>query len=299
MIKVGIIGNGYVGSATQLIKAPEIEYKVYDVDESRCSEGVNKAEDLQGCDFIFLCLPTPMNEDGSCHTDLLENVIKELKSWDSTPDLIVRSTVPVGFCREQGVSFMPEFLTEKNWVEDVKNCSSWVFGVRGIEHCAVEGGNLDDALDKVGTNSLITHLRVWIQYAAKAGSVIEDSTLDFVTTDLAELAKLTRNVFLAVKVSFFNEISEFCEHNEMNYQALRPLVAKDPRIGDSHTKVPGPDGKHGYGGTCFPKDISSLVYQMKNTDKMQLYVTEAAMNRNLERDRPDHDWKESKGRAVV
>ena len=102
-----------------------------------------------------------------------------------------------------------------------------------------------------------------------------------------------------MKVSFFNEIAEFCEHRKINYQALRPLIGGDPRIGDSHTYVPGPDGKHGYGGTCFPKDISSLVHQMKKTPKMQMYITDAALNRNLERDRPDHDWEERKGRAVV
>jgi len=68
----------------------------------------------------------------------------------------------------------------------------------------------------------------------------------------------------------------------------------DDRIGSSHTDVPGPDGKAGFGGTCFPKDTNSLLHQMKNS-----LVLKAVVERNQKVDRPEHDWESDKGRAVT
>jgi UDPglucose 6-dehydrogenase len=72
----------------------------------------------------------------------------------------------------------------------------------------------------------------------------------------------------------------------------------DKRIGESHTSVPGPDGRRGFGGTCFPKDTSSLLSQILNKG-MGSYIINAAKKRNLDVDRPEKDWEEKKGRAVV
>ena len=79
---------------------------------------------------------------------------------------------------------------------------------------------------------------------------------------------------------------------------MRHLVAQDKRIGHSHTYVPGPDGKRGFGGTCFPKDVSSLITQMIDCGLMS-YVLIAARNRNIDIDRPEKDWSQDKGRAVI
>ena len=72
----------------------------------------------------------------------------------------------------------------------------------------------------------------------------------------------------------------------------------DDRIGLSHTSVPGHDGLYGFGGTCFPKDTSSLLYEMDKTG-MQSYVLKSAVDRNNIKDRPEKDWALDKGRAVV
>jgi len=96
------------------------------------------------------------------------------------------------------------------------------------------------------------------------GSLLnEDITLHFVTTDQAEFCKYARNSYLAVKVSFFNEIEQYCNHMDMNYENIRKITTLDERIGSSHTQVPGPDKKKGYGWTCLPKDINSLVFQFE------------------------------------
>jgi UDPglucose 6-dehydrogenase len=106
-----------------------------------------------------------------------------------------------------------------------------------------------------------------------------------------------RNCFLATKVSFFNGIEKFCGVNDVSYEFVRELVCLDERVGESHTEVPGPDGKRGFGGTCFPKDLNSLIYQMdqSNVDPM---ILSAANDQNNKVDRPEKDWEEDRGRAV-
>ena len=83
----------------------------------------------------------------------------------------------------------------------------------------------------------------------------------------------------------------------MDYNTVAELTGLDPRIGQSHTQVPGPDGKRGFGGTCFPKDISSLNYQLEQVG-IESYIIEAAKSRNTQVDRTEQDWKMDKGRAV-
>ena len=71
------------------------------------------------------------------------------------------------------------------------------------------------------------------------------------------------------------------------------LAANDERIGASHTLVPGHDGKRGFGGTCFPKDVNSMVCQMDNS-----IILKAVTQRNENVDRPEKEWEQDKGRAV-
>ena len=118
------------------------------------------------------------------------------------------------------------------------------------------------------------------------------------TNKEAEMIKMFKNCFLATKVSFCNEMSLFCEHKGINYENVRRLAANDDRILHSHTTVPGPDGKRGFGGTCFPKDTSSLRYEIKQSG-LEPYIMNAIIERNEKVDRPEKDWNGNKGRAVV
>ena len=112
------------------------------------------------------------------------------------------------------------------------------------------------------------------------------------------MVKLFRNNFLSVKVSFCNEIEEFCNKIDVNYENVRKLAVLDDRIGESHTKVPGHDGRRGFGGTCFPKDTNNLKFEMEKND-MESYIIKNAVIRNEKVDRPEKDWNENKGRAVI
>ena len=133
-MKIGIIGKGYVGKATRILECEEICTLVYDIDPEKCSPDGLQMKDLVGCTFVFVCVPTPMNKDGSCNTSIVSSVISDLIECGYPSErIVVRSTVPVGFCYGHRVSFMPEFLTEANWEEDFKNASKRIIGIDRAE----------------------------------------------------------------------------------------------------------------------------------------------------------------------
>ena len=173
---------------------------------------------------------------------------------------------------------MPEFLTERNWENNFKATKEWILG------CDHQDDKLFKAVMK----------RIFI--TAKRNGRIKGANFVWASTKEAEAAKLVRNAFLATKVSFCNEISDWCSKMDMNYNAIAQMMIMDERIGNTHMKVPGPDGKKGYGGTCFPKDMNSLLHQIKSVSTS--HVVAAAVYRNEIVDRPEKDWKEDKGRAV-
>jgi len=278
--KLGILGNGYVGQATQLLKGEFVDCIAYDKDPEKCSPSSTTLQDLKKCDFIFVCVPTPMKKNGSCDLSIVKAAIKDLtRNGIRKKKIILRSTVPVGTSEKLEVHFMPEFLTERNWRKDFYNNNLWVFGHETDADAGV--------IEKL--NNLIC--------AARDHGSIKNANTVFVSTRTAEFIKYARNSFLAVKVSVFNELSEFCFKNDIPYTTAVRLIGADERIGMSHTKVPGPDGHRGYGGTCFPKDVSSMIYQLKKS-KCNSIVLKAAEKRNITVDRPEKDWEKNKGRAV-
>jgi UDPglucose 6-dehydrogenase len=165
--------------------------------------------------------------------------------------------------------FCPEFLTEKNAKLDMLTQSRIILG-----------GYID------------LTLKVESLFEARFGNkhyILTDSTS-------AELIKYMSNNFLTVKTAFFNEYYDLAKELDANWNTIVEGVTSDPRIGNSHSKVPGHDGKRGFGGTCFPKDINAMIEYSK-TKNVEMNTLEAAWKTNL-RVRPEQDWKELKGRAV-
>tara|TARA_Y100000588_G_scaffold390437_1_gene495909 strand:+ start:6520 stop:7368 length:849 start_codon:yes stop_codon:yes gene_type:complete len=282
MNNIGIVGNGYVGGATGLLEGKSVNCLIYDKEPEKCSiRGLELIDLIDGCDFIFVCVPTPMNHDGSCSTLLVEMVVAELIDTGYDPErIIVKSTVPVGTCRKLGVMFMPEFLTEDNWEKDFVSQKNWILGTNE------RNDSLRNELYSVFENS-------W-----RDGTLINKPEMFFSTTEEAELTKYTRNCFLATKVSFFNEVHSFCEAKDIDYEKLVQMVTLDDRINKSHTLVPGPDGKKGFGGTCFPKDMSALDHQFTKAG-VSPHVIKSSIHRNNTIDRREKDWRSAKGRAVL
>ena len=116
--KIGIIGNGFVGKATTQLKCKDIQLYAYDIDPSQCDPIGLKLKDMNQCEMIFISVPTPMRSDGSCHLNIINSVLLDLKSNNYEGFIILRSTVPAGTCDKLNVYFMPEFLTEKNYIQD-------------------------------------------------------------------------------------------------------------------------------------------------------------------------------------
>tara|TARA_R100000008_G_C3563801_1_gene157876 strand:- start:210 stop:1139 length:930 start_codon:yes stop_codon:yes gene_type:complete len=300
--KIGVVGNGYVGKATQLFECDSVQCIVYDKDPEKCSPQGTTLQDLKTCDLVFVCVPTPMKPNGNCDLSIVKSVIKDLGSVRIRKNkIVVRSTVPVGTCKKLKVNFMPEFLTEKNWREDFYKNTLWLCGTDNMSEMTKSGLRVQmEDITKTGEvlefNTFVNKMRSLLALAKKHDK-IECDNVTFTSTKHAEFVKYVRNSFLAVKVSFFNEIEEFCLKNDLKYDLIRKLSCCDPRIGESHTQVPGPDNKRGYGGTCFPKDVSSLLHQMK-TSKVKTMVLKSAQVRNEKIDRPEKDWEQEKGRAV-
>lgn len=282
-ISIGVIGNGFVGKATNLLKCDKIDIITYDIVPGLCSPLGLTIQDIIKCDIIFISVPTPMNKDGSCYLGMVESAIGEIAKRVNMDETLVvlRSTVPVGTCDRLNCYFMPEFLTEKNFENDFIENPNWIFGLKGTEQ---------DNLFKKQITKLIN--------ISNQNGKIKHNTCSFVTNKESEMIKLFRNNYLAVKVSFCNEMEEFCRKKDIDYDNVRKLATLDERIGESHTVVPGHDGSRGYGGTCFPKDTNNLKCEMEKIN-MKSYIINAAVTRNEQVDRPEKDWNSNQGRAVV
>ena len=285
IMKIGIIGNGFVGKATNILKNNEIDILVYDIDPNICVPLGTTLFDLTNeCDIIFISVPTPMNKDGSCHLNILISVLEEINKLVNLDEklIVLRSTIPPGTSSQLNCYFMPEFLTEKTFEQDFINNEQWIFGLKNIKK--------QDDIFKEKISDLFN--------LAYKHNKIKYNNLFFVSNDEAEMIKMFRNNYLSTKISFCNEMEEFCRLKNINYENVRQLATLDKRIGSSHTFVPGHDGKRGYGGTCFPKDTNSLKYEMEKSG-MTSYIVKATVERNENVDRLGKDWNDNKGRAVI
>lgn len=276
-MRIGIVGQGYVGTAIKVGFESYYDLETYDkFDSSKSTCNLKRLVDI--CDVIFVCVPTPMDKDGSCHTGIVEEVISEINQYSNKSQIVViKSTVSPGTTermnkkyKKVSVIFNPEFLTEANFIEDFKNQTRIILGGT-----------------RKGTNKL---RQVYSKVFPKAHIIKTHSTI-------AELVKYMTNSYLATKVSFANEMYEICEKFDMDYDKVVEYATLDERLGVTHWSVPGPDGELGYGGHCLPKDINALI-SVAHELGINTEVLEAVVETN-DRVREDRDWEEMKGRAVI
>ena len=249
------------------------EVFTFDLDETKCNSTFNEVAE---CDYVFTCLPTPMNSDGSCNTNIVEGVIKQIDEIGKTNGIVVKSTIVPGTTQswnekyKTNIVFNPEFLTERNAVKDYENQSRIILG---------------------GPRPSTTKLKgIFSKVFPKAHIVKTDSTH-------AEMVKYLINTFLSVKVSFANEIYQICEGLKIDYDKVVEYATYDERLGDSHWNVPGHDGDFGFGGHCFPKDLAALIHLAENLNVID-NVLSAAEQTNTQV-RTNRDWEQMKGRAVI
>ena len=222
-IRVGIIGCGFIGGA--LKKWLEEHNPAVKILISDPPKGMN--DDISTADVIFVSIHIPTELDGTQDLTLLKQIINNLPKGKP---IFIRTTIIPGtsskLSEETGrdVYFMPEFLTERTAYEDF--CS------QPMVFTAEEG--------------LLSQIFIGKKH-------IEMTSLE------AEITKYAHNVFGALKVTYFNGIYDLCRRYEANYRKIQQGILLSGYINAPHTQVPGPDGKFGYGGKCFPKDVNALT----------------------------------------
>ena len=268
--KVGVIGNGFVGEAISFAFSSVSDLFVYDVDPLR---SLSDLESVHKCDFVFICVPTPMFEDGSQDLSYVESAFEKAVN---KPIYILKSTVLPGTTEKLSkkysnikIIFSPEFLTERTAKLDMLTQSRIILG---------------------GEFSLTEKVKILFNQRFKTKNIIQTDS------KTAELTKYMNNTFFATKVSIMNEFKLLCNKIGANWEdALKGFVS-DGRIGDSHLDVPGHDGKLGYGGTCFPKDVNALLSFSKKYN-IKLNTISGGWKTNL-KVRKEKDWEEKQGRSV-
>ena len=281
-MKIGIVGRGFVGSAVEFGFSPNVgcdtEIRVYDKDPHKSLHSLY--ETVNESDFIFVSVPTPANADGSINLDIVYSAFEDIARVNERRDnvILLRSTVVPGTTQglqdkfpSLNIVFNPEFLTERSARLDFINQARFILG----------GGNI--------YTHKVAELFKW--RFGESTPIIETNY------ETAEIIKYMNNTFFATKISFLNEMYKIAEKCGANWEDAVEGFVRDGRIGHSHMNVPGPDGKFGFGGSCFPKDIQAMIHFAQTLD-MYPNVLIGAWETNLDV-RPEEDWKELKGRAVV
>jgi UDPglucose 6-dehydrogenase len=250
MNKILIVGYGFVGSAVG--ESLKNEYEVLISDPAVNTTKVSDYPDVSG---IILCLPTPQGSDGSCDVSYLHSVLTDCPP--SIP-LLIKSTMSIeGYTylrrkfSDLDITYSPEFLTAANAKQDFKEQSYYY-------------------LAGDSTNFWVS---IFSTVFPGATAKISDSVEELI------LVKYFRNSFLSVKVAYANQMYDACIKLNIDYDSVRNKFGEDPRIGSSHTLVPGPDGERGFGGACFPKDTAAMLHTAEEYD-LDISIIKAAVDYN-------------------
>tara|TARA_B100000963_G_C22598187_1_gene658896 strand:- start:55 stop:915 length:861 start_codon:yes stop_codon:yes gene_type:complete len=235
--KIGIIGHGFVGKATDWGFKKNVEKFIVDPNYKTT---IDQLADFNP-DVVFICVPTPMRNDGGQNYEILQETVYELNNKCSNTIKVIKSTVLPSVLEKlekncTNIVYNPEFLREKSANYDFENSEMLIFG---------------------GQKSLSKKVsKIYKEY-----SVCKTEKHVFCDIKTASFIKYAINTFLASKVTFFNELHEiFIKMNvKDDWTDAIESISTDSRIGSSHMNVPGHDGKKGFGGACFPKDTIAFV----------------------------------------
>tara|TARA_X000000950_G_scaffold289028_1_gene409163 strand:+ start:1007 stop:1864 length:858 start_codon:yes stop_codon:yes gene_type:complete len=270
-LRIGIIGHGFVGKATDWGFNKNVEKFIVDPLYATTIAQLGEFQPK----VVFVCVPTPMEADGSQDSEIIVRVIKELAIECKKTIIVIKSTVLPSVLKklhslEKRLIYNPEFLREKHANQDFKNSQMLIFG---------------------GDRDLASKVSQYYLNNSRCKTK-KHIFLDLIS---ASLVKYSINTFLATKVTFFNELHELFSRMKTNdsWESIISAISNDKRIGMSHMNVPGHDGKKGFGGACFPKDSSALINYANNL-KSELSVLKSAVKKNnsIRRDYKDLDKRE-------
>lgn len=235
---ISIIGNGFVGSAHAKFLAGKAKLTIWD----KKSNNPYPIDDVAESDLVIVCVNTPTLPSGECDISF---VCEAVKSIPLGPTVLIRSTIPPGTTQQlekkfqRHITFAPEYIGETGvrhaWGDDLSRVPHFILG---------------------GTSEARrTTLEVLAPLLPKGVEIFQCTSTE------AEVIKLMENAFLATKVAFVNELYDYCVAIDADWEAVREGWIKDVRIGQSHTCVYV--DSRGFGGSCLPKDLKSLEFEMK------------------------------------
>jgi UDPglucose 6-dehydrogenase len=255
--KVGIVGMGFVGGAIDHAMGQGI-CRIVAVDPAKGY--LNTYKDLVDCEGVFVCVPSPQGDDGTCDTSILEDVLDNLKKINYQGVIISKCTAPPDVYERlndlyPNLVHAPEFLTAANAVIDYMNGSFAIIGGRVLAYQREA-----ERLIRIGQQVLGDNVR-------------------YCSIGEASLAKYAINCFMSTKVVFMNELHQAASAMDLDFDKIAHMMKMDKRIGNSHMQVPGPDGAFGFGGACFPKDTSAML-KFAEEYGVGLNVLDAAVKKN-------------------
>lgn len=255
-LKLAIIGHGFVGKGVSYgFDTENVEQFIVD------PVGGLEIDDLvdKNIDISFICVPTPMGEDGSINSSIVEQVVVDIINLEISGHIVLKSTVTPDIVDRLSkltdrFIYNPEFLTERNYKHDFENPIMHVFGGELAKCEQVK--------------------EIYDQY-----SKCKPCKVHYMTAPEASFVKYGINSFLATKVSWFNQYYELVNKFGADYDVVRSAIGTDARVALSHTQVPGPDGRFGFSGSCFPKDTFA-VYKYSIMQNSKLDIVKSAIEYN-------------------
>lgn len=269
--KIGIIGFGFLGSAIAHGFGHCADIKIYD----KYDDIYDSLEDtVKHSKYMFICVPTPMNDDGSQDLSSCDDAIKSVVDLaNSRKVIIIKTTILPGTSERYAKMYPdhdfvhnPEFLTERRAKLEFINAPRIVLG---------------------GKDSVTKDVEKLYRIRFKHTPIFRT------TWEGAEVAKYMANCFYAVKVSFMNHMYGVAWHVGVKYDDLRDMLLAGGWVNPMHTDVPGHDGDMGYGGKCFPKDVKAFI-KWAREHGLRSDLIEAADEYN-EHIRGTKDWLDIKG----
>lgn len=276
-MKIAVAGVGYVGLANATLLSQKHEVIAYDINEDKVNKINNRQAPIHDdyienffkeinlnlkatldykeafCDanYVIICTPTDFDDNlKSFNTDSIEDVIQKVLEINKDTTIVIRSTIPIGFIdsiREKyntnNIIYCPEFLREGHALYDNLYPYRIIVGEKSVQ-------------------------------AEKFANLLKDCSFKTnIPTKLmdsreAETVKLFSNTYLAIRVSFFNELDSYAEDNNLNSKEIIEGICLDPRIGNFYNNP-----SFGYGGYCFPKDIKQLISDVNISQKSLLENT--------------------------
>jgi len=277
-MNIGIIGMGVCGSALSngLKTVLNIDTRAYDPYKYDKTHEEHYIKNILQTQMVFICVSTPAKPKIGYNYEAIENVLSDLSQLNYNGLIVIKSTIGAEYIdqindkhKSLRIATNPEFLTERTAKQDFIQ-QSWI----------IVGGNSDD----------IAELTKLYKLGWPDAKILETDA------KTAMMMKCATNCFFAVKVSLMNELFLIWEKLGGNWESLKEALASDPRIGNMHLNIPGPDGDMGFGGKCFPKELHSMINLSEKYNTPNNVLTGAWLtNKKI---RKNKDWKKIDGALV-